>query len=149
MSSCWDHLPNRQNISGGPSWYSGILTNYEFNDEMVAIKSKCFDETVLCRIDNSLYRVSNCPFHAGDQSLRHSHRYPGVFLIRFFLNDERHATQKRTRRKCSLILNAEIELKPSLLRKDALMLNGSILLFWGCLESKTIKLHQDDLQEPV
>lgn len=111
---------------------------------MVAIKSKCFDETVLCRIDNSLYRVSNCPFHAGDQSLCHSHRYPGVFLIRFFLNDARHATQKRAHRKCSLILNAEIELKSSLLRKDALMLNDSILLFWGCLESRTIKPHHDD-----
>lgn len=92
---------------------------------MVAIKSKCFDETVLCRIDNSLYRVSNCPFHAGDQSLCHSHRYPGVFLIRFFLNDARHATQKRAHRKCSLILNAEIELKSSLLRKDACLMTAS------------------------
>lgn len=107
---------------------------------MVAIKSKCFDETVLCRIDNSLYRVSNCPFHAGDQSLCHSHRYPGVFLIRFFLNDARHATQKRAHRKCSLILNAEIELKSSLLRKDALMLNDSILLFRDVLKVEQLSL---------
>lgn len=51
---------------------------------MVAIKSKCFDDIVLFRIDNLLYRVSNCPFHAGDQSLLHSRRYPGVFLVGVF-----------------------------------------------------------------
>ena len=83
----------------------GILTNYEYNDEMVAIKSKCFDETVLCRIDNLLSRVSNCPFQAEDQCMRHSHRYPGVFLIRFF--SLRHKTRHPVKTLAEVQLNIE------------------------------------------
>lgn len=62
----------------------------------------------------------------------------------FFLTTHGTPPRKELTGSAALILNAEIELKSSLLRKDALMLNDSILLFWGCLESKTIKPHHDD-----
>lgn len=144
MFLCWDYLFNCQNILGGLFWYSGILINYEFNDEMVVIKLKCFDEIVLCWIDNLLYRVFNCLFYVGYQSLCYLYRYLGVFFIRFFFNDVWYVIQKRVYWKCSLILNVEIELKLSLLRKDVLMFNDSILLFWGCFESRIIKFYYDD-----
>lgn len=62
----------------------------------------------------------------------------------FFLYDARHATSKKPHRKCSLILNVENELMPSLLGEDSLNLNGNISrfrYFWSFLERKTIKYY--------